>query len=242
MIISEETGDAWSVKYRGLVGTSYEDVPVLEQNAPLWLLDFLLGNRTVQKEPVKVVSGSRCILVYASTEALNSTLAPCRSLSSCKLGRATSRALSPKCQTRKFSPRSCFHPAHEDSLTFFLLPLSPRSNARLTANRSLRVRKVCSYVADKLNLRAMSRAPSIADGLNTYGTSPTRPPPALLPPAAGGGGGEYNPETGIEILVNGEVLPNNVTIGTVRHCMWKSGGDVVFTYRLKEPRLSRVDL
>lgn len=56
VIISEETGDAWSVKYRGLVGTSYEDVPVLEQNAPLWLLDFLLGNRTMQKEPVKVVS------------------------------------------------------------------------------------------------------------------------------------------------------------------------------------------
>lgn len=120
----------------------------------------------------------------------------------------------------------------EETLTFFSSSTFS-SNARLTANRSLRVRKVCSYVADKLNLRAMSRAPSIADGLNTYGTSPTRPSPAMLPPGAGG---EYNPETGIEILVNGEVLPNNVTIGTVRHCMWKSGGDVVFTYRLKEPR------
>lgn len=109
---------------------------------------------------------------------------------------------------------------------------SSRSNARLTANRSLRVRKVCSYVADKLSLRVMSRAPSIADGLNSYGTSPTRPSPAA-PSAATG---EYNPETGIEILVNGEVLPTNVTIGTVRHCMWKNGGDVVFSYRLKEPR------
>lgn len=124
------------------------------------------------------------------------------------------------------------HVLQRRPLTFFSSSTFS-SNARLTANRSLRVRKVCSYVADKLNLRAMSRAPSIADGLNTYGTSPTRPSPAMLPPGAGG---EYNPETGIEILVNGEVLPNNVTIGTVRHCMWKSGGDVVFTYRLKEPR------
>ncbi|GAA5883735.1 hypothetical protein JCM3774_001666 [Rhodotorula dairenensis] len=181
IIISEETGDAWSVKYRGLVGTSYEDMPVLEQNAPLWLLDFLLGNRTLQKEPVKV---SFVLQAWKGDEA---------------------RAL----------------------------PDMPNANARLTANRSLRVRKVCSYVADKLSLRVMSRAPSIADGLNTHGTSPTRPSSAVPQAAAAG---EYNPETGIEILVNGEVLPTNVTIGTVRHCMWKSGGDVVFSYRLKEPR------
>lgn len=87
---------------------------------------------------------------------------------------------------------------------------------------------MCSYIADKLNLRAMSRAPSIADGLNNYGTSPSEHQAHLA--------GDYNPETGIEVLVNGEVIPTNVTIGTVRHCMWKSGGDVVFTYRLKEPR------
>lgn len=59
IIISEETGDAWSVKYRGLVGTSYEDMGVLEQKAPLWLLDFLLGNRIPAKEPVKVVRAYR---------------------------------------------------------------------------------------------------------------------------------------------------------------------------------------
>lgn len=55
IILSEETGDAWSVKYRGLVGTSYEDMSVLEQKAPFWLLDFLLGNRTHVKDALKVV-------------------------------------------------------------------------------------------------------------------------------------------------------------------------------------------
>lgn len=58
IIISEETSDAWAVKYRGLVGTSYEDMSVLEQKAPLWLLDFLLGNRVNLRDPAKVVSGS----------------------------------------------------------------------------------------------------------------------------------------------------------------------------------------
>lgn len=56
IIISEETSDAWAVKYRGLVSTSYEDMSVLEQKAPLWLLDFLLGNRVHLRDPAKVVS------------------------------------------------------------------------------------------------------------------------------------------------------------------------------------------
>lgn len=48
-----------------------------------------------------------------------------------------------------------------------------------------------------------------------------------------GGGDVFDPEREIEILVNGEVLPVHVTLATVRHCMWKAGGDVVFQYRSK---------
>ncbi|GAA6023731.1 hypothetical protein JCM10207_000238 [Rhodosporidiobolus poonsookiae] len=172
VIISEELGDAWSVKYRGLVGTSYEDRAVLEQNAPLWLLDFLLGNRTFVKDPVKV----------------SFVLQPWKV---------------------------------EDGHT---LPELPNSNARLTANRSLRIRKVCSYVADKLDLRRPSRAPSIMDGASTHS--------AHSSPAVGHTlYGDFNPEKELEILVNGQVLPINVTLATVRHCMWKGGGDVVLQYR-----------
>lgn len=58
VIISEETDDAsaWAVTYRGLVGTGREDLPVLEQKAPFWLLDFLLGDRLPQKDAIKIVS------------------------------------------------------------------------------------------------------------------------------------------------------------------------------------------
>ncbi|BGP12717.1 hypothetical protein JCM10213_008855 [Rhodosporidiobolus nylandii] len=173
VIISEEAGDAWSVKYRGLVGTTYEDMSVLEQKAPLWLLDFLLGNRVHLKEAAKV-----------------------------------SFVLQP---WKDESGQS--------------LPDLPNANARLTANRSLRIRKVTSYVADKLDLRRSSRAPSIIDGAS-----------APSSPHVGGAVGhslygDFDPEKEIEILVNGQLLPINVTLATVRHCMWKGGGDVVLQYR-----------
>jgi WD repeat-containing protein 48 len=61
IIISEETADAsaWTVTYRGLVGTTREDMKVLEDKAPLWLLECLLGNRLPLRDPVKVVSHCR---------------------------------------------------------------------------------------------------------------------------------------------------------------------------------------
>lgn len=57
VLISEETEDAaaWAVTYRGLVGTGREDLHVLEQKSPLWLMDFLLRNQVVIKDPVKIV-------------------------------------------------------------------------------------------------------------------------------------------------------------------------------------------
>lgn len=57
LIISEEKdqGAAWAVTYRGLVGTGHADLGALEQKAPMWLLDFLLGNRITSKEPTKIV-------------------------------------------------------------------------------------------------------------------------------------------------------------------------------------------
>lgn len=60
VIISEEKdqGAAWQVTYRGLVGTGRADLTSLEQHSPLWLLDFLLGNRILAREPVKIVSCS----------------------------------------------------------------------------------------------------------------------------------------------------------------------------------------
>ena len=60
IMISEETSDgaAWSVSYRGMVGTGREDLAVLEQKAPQWVLEFVLGNRVISKEPPKIVSSA----------------------------------------------------------------------------------------------------------------------------------------------------------------------------------------
>ncbi|GAA5947003.1 hypothetical protein JCM3765_002113 [Sporobolomyces pararoseus] len=172
IIISEETSDAWAVKYRGLVGTSYEDMSVLEQKAPLWLLEFLLGNRVNLRDPAKV-----SFVLQPWKDGARQTL-----------------------------------------------PDLPNANARLTANRSLRVRKVCAYIADKLDLRRPSRAPSIMDGVSTTDLQSSVAVASSLY-------GDFNPEKEIEILVNDQPLPLNVTLATIRHCMWKNGGDVILQYR-----------
>lgn len=57
-MISEQTDRAqaagYTVVFRGLVGTAGTDSHVLEQELPLFVLDFLLGNKTFLKEPVKI--------------------------------------------------------------------------------------------------------------------------------------------------------------------------------------------
>ena len=56
IILSESSADAgsWEVIYRGLVRSTSDDVAVLEDRGPVWLLDFLLGNRVVARDPVKL--------------------------------------------------------------------------------------------------------------------------------------------------------------------------------------------
>ena len=45
---------AWSAVYRGLVSTGVSDIAEIEIASPMWLLEFLLGNRILAKEPSKV--------------------------------------------------------------------------------------------------------------------------------------------------------------------------------------------
>ncbi|EPQ30005.1 uncharacterized protein PFL1_02678 [Pseudozyma flocculosa PF-1] len=56
LIISESSADAgsWEVVYRGLVSSAADDVDVLEERSPLWLLELLLGNRVLARDPVKL--------------------------------------------------------------------------------------------------------------------------------------------------------------------------------------------
>ncbi|KAM0793263.1 hypothetical protein ACM66B_000725 [Microbotryomycetes sp. NB124-2] len=201
--ISEEKdqGAAWQVTYRGLVGTGRADLSALEQKAPMWLMDFLLGNRVLTREPVKL---SFLIHPWRGGDQPNSHM-----------------------------------------------PELPNANARLTANRSLRLKKVTSYVADKLDLvghRRRSRTSSIG-GVSDGGTSSSSShhstsegsvksstDAAVASGAAAVTGFErpFVAEEEIEILVGDIALPVTMTLAAARTFYWKQGGDLVVHYRLRK--------
>ncbi len=56
LLIAEESKDAgaWVVTYRSQVASVERDMESLENNSPLWLLDYLFTSRTKQKDPVKL--------------------------------------------------------------------------------------------------------------------------------------------------------------------------------------------
>lgn len=111
-------------------------------------------------------------------------------------------------------------------------PPSVDRNARLTANRSLRIAKVAYYIADKLDLHQSSRAPSIS------GASQDGAAPIVVPAGASAIAGQVAPNDfdldQIEVLCGDTVLPMSMQLATVRAYYWKSGGDVVLSYRMKQ--------
>lgn len=82
-----------------------------------------------------------------------------------------------------------------------------------------------TYIADKLQLRSSSRAPSISGSAD--GT------PDSAPAASNNSTTEYDPEKELEILVGDVLLPLHVTLATARAYYWKNGGDLVVSYRTK---------
>lgn len=56
LLISEESKDAgaWVVTYRSQVSSTDKDLEAIENNSPLWLLDYLFTSRTKVKDPVKL--------------------------------------------------------------------------------------------------------------------------------------------------------------------------------------------
>lgn len=262
--ISEEKdqGAAWQVTYRGLVGTGRADLGVLEQKAPLWLMDFLLGNRVLTREPVKIVS-------FGWTRFSGEHVRGCSCRLSCEPVipdpvMARSRRAEPFAGPAK---RVSLHRTGgvappSAALTRFV---SHRRNARLTANRNLRLKKVCHYVADKLGLHGASTAdaaganhrhsgvPSIAgssDGQSTKSSQSARGSAAGGSDGAGSSSGVgqavaslssasssvvdgFDPEDELEVLVGDVVLPLGMTLAAARTYYWKQGGDLVVQYRPK---------
>ncbi|KAJ3300787.1 hypothetical protein HK104_003757 [Borealophlyctis nickersoniae] len=82
----------------------------------------------------------------------------------------------------------------------------PNGNNRLSANRMLRIRKLLAYVAEKLNIAI----------------------PAEL------AGQDSQMHRVVEILCMDKVVPPKTTLSTLKQHYWKSGGDLVLTYRKAE--------
>lgn len=110
------------------------------------------------------------------------------------------------------------------------LTLFAHSNARLTASRNLRLKKVTGYIADKLDLRTLSRAPSISGDY-----LPGVQPPLVSEEEKVAASVDFNPEQELEILVGDVLLPLHVTLATAQAYYWKpgGGGDLVVSYRKK---------
>ncbi|KAI1112941.1 WD repeat-containing protein [Nemania sp. NC0429] len=75
-------------------------------------------------------------------------------------------------------------------------------NNRLNANRMLRVKKILSYVAERIE------------------TPPAEPDPNAL-----------KPEEYLELYCNDRLLPNTMSLATLRAHIWKGGNDVVLYYK-----------
>lgn len=82
---------------------------------------------------------------------------------------------------------------------------SADGNARLNANRMLRAKKVLGYVVERIE------APP----------DPNNPLP----------GDDLRPEEYLELTCQGQIVPPNMTLATLRVHMWRTGGDVVLHYK-----------
>merc|ERR1712029_1279400 len=111
-------------------------------------------------------------------------------------------------------------------VTFFVLPhptLGYKSfkRERLIANDFLQIRKVIEHVYEKVMMCGSNNSDS---GSNAG--SPT-----------GGGGAQAEPDSAsiaeerVELLCNDQVLDANLDLRTVKWLIWKSGSDLVLTYK-----------
>lgn len=115
------------------------------------------------------------------------------------------------------------------------LCLQSNSNSRLTAARSLRARKICAYISDRLHL-APPRSTPISLSPTPHGSHANLQSLSALAASSPLGGqttAVAKPEDEIELMCNGMVLPVKMTLGAVRAFVYRGmgGGDVLIQYR-----------
>ncbi|KAK5939267.1 hypothetical protein PMZ80_008570 [Knufia obscura] len=82
---------------------------------------------------------------------------------------------------------------------------SSDGNARLNANRMLRSKKILGYVSERIEAPPDPENPRLGD--------------------------ELKPEEYMDLICQGQVVPPDMTLATLRVHMWRTGGDVVLHYK-----------
>ncbi|CDU22947.1 uncharacterized protein SPSC_01577 [Sporisorium scitamineum] len=231
VIISQSSADAgsWEAVYRGLVSCTGDDTEVLEQTAPMWLLDCLLNNHVVARDPVKL---SFTLSPWKPAETHSdgfggydlNTVQPMPELPT-----GNARLTATRCLRIK---KACLYVAEKLELS------PPRSRtASINASRRSSVDANTAGVAAK---RVSGLPPNHAAGI-AAGLSMTRADPSVGAAARGqdeeGDDGEREyvaPQDMIEILCNDVVLPLNVTLAQCQRFFWRSSGDIRLEYRMKK--------
>ncbi|KAL8809310.1 MAG: hypothetical protein Q9200_003527 [Gallowayella weberi] len=86
------------------------------------------------------------------------------------------------------------------------------SNSRLNANRMLRAKKICAYVAERIEPQVHQPGPDT-----------------------------LKPEEYLELYCQDKLVPPNTTLATLRAYIWKTGGDVLLYYKSngRKPELEK---
>ncbi|SPO25251.1 uncharacterized protein UTRI_02633_B [Ustilago trichophora] len=232
VIISQSSADAgsWEAVYRGLVSCTGDDTEILEQTAPMWLLDCLLNNHVNAREPVKL---SFTLTPWKPSDARSdgfggydlNTVQPMPEMPT-----GNARLTATRCLRVK---KACFYVAEKLELS------SPRSRTA-SINASRRSSVDAATNAAKRTPTQVAQAPSVAAGLSMTRTDSNGVHQQLAEQRAADGKGEeayqqqMAPHEMIEILCNDVVLPVDVTLAQCQRFFWRSGGDIRLEYRMKK--------
>ncbi|SJX65915.1 uncharacterized protein SRS1_16468 [Sporisorium reilianum f. sp. reilianum] len=230
VIISQSSADAgsWEAVYRGLVSCTGDDTEVLEHAAPMWLLDCLLNNHVVAREPVKL---SFTLSPWKPAETHSdgfggydlNTVQPMPELPT-----GNARLTATRCLRVK---KACLYVAEK-------LELSPPRSQTTSINASRRSSVDANGANGGAAAKRMSGLPPAhhAAGI-AAGLSMTRADSSMGEGADGEGEAEAEqvaPQDMIEILCNDAVLPLNVTLAQCQRFFWRTGGDIRLEYRMKK--------
>ncbi|KAK4644511.1 hypothetical protein QC761_305430 [Podospora bellae-mahoneyi] len=93
------------------------------------------------------------------------------------------------------------------------LVAAPDGNNRLNANRMLRVKKILGYVAERIDREWKEEVERVEREGGEVGE------------------GVMRPEEYLELWCNEQMLPNKMTLATLRTHVWRGGNDIVLHYR-----------